>query len=202
MSRVLLTSFEPFDGAGTNPSQEVAARACELIEHSTRMITLPVSFARAPRELIAACEAHRPEVLLSVGLASGRRRPSFERLAVNLTDARIPDNDGAQPGAGEVIPGGPIAAWTTLPVKAAYARLQRAGIDSELSMTAGTFVCNAVFYHGLAWAQSAGAKAGFIHVPPASVPSITETSARAVHTLIDAAVAGVRDPGLPVGALE
>ena len=102
------------------------------------------------------------------GLAGGRKELSLERVAINVDDARIPDNAGRQPIDLPVVAGGPDAYFTTLPIKAIQAALRGAGIPSEVSQTAGTFVCNHVFY-GLMHAlrRQPGVRGGFIHVPPA-----------------------------------
>lgn len=209
-ARVLLTSFEPFDGAATNPSIPVAgevkrrltgapaAGAAIRVEHRT----LPVAFARATAALTAAINELQPDIVLSIGLASGRTRPSFERLAVNLMDARIPDNDGTQPADGEIVPGGPTALWTTLPVKAALIAADAAGIPAELSMTAGTYVCNAVFYQGAYAAQGGPLRAGFVHVPDCETEADIHASADAVEVLARTALRGTPDPVLALGEVS
>src|SRR5690606_29511492 len=111
-----------------------------------RAVELPCVFDAAPRALAAALAEHTPDVVVALGLASGRLGVTPERVAVNLGDARIPDNAGAQPRDAEVVPGGPVAYFSTLPVKAAVAAVHEAGLPASMSMSAGTYVCNATFY--------------------------------------------------------
>ena len=166
---LLLTGFEPFDGAAVNPSWELA-RALDgqaIGGARVRAVQLPCVFDTALPALQAALAAHRPRWVLALGLAGSRSAISVERVAINLIDARIPDNAGAQPVDVPVVAGGPPAYFTGLPAKALVARLQQAGHRAELSFSAGSFVCNQVFY-GLmhALAAQAGVAGGFIHVPP------------------------------------
>lgn len=196
MARILLTAFEPFDGADTNPSEAVAARVAEHVDGVTT-VTLPVSFERARHELAAVLHREQPDIALGLGLAGNRDVVSFERLAVNIADARIPDNDGVQHSGIELTPGDAIARWTNLPVKAAFAELDGAGV--ELSMSAGTYVCNAVFYDLMQWAETSGTKAGFVHVPPCESADQVEECASAVATLLRLTREGVVEAAVPVG---
>ncbi|MFV0373967.1 pyroglutamyl-peptidase I [Microbacterium sp.] len=164
---VLLTGFGPFAGDRTNPSGEAVQRvAAEWGDGPARLVTavLPVAFDAAATEMRQLIAAHRPDVVIAVGLAGGRSAIGIERIAVNLADARIPDNDGAQPIDAPSIPGAPAGAFATLPVKAIAAAVAAAGIPAEVSHTAGTFVCNHVFFTALHAAEDA-ARVGFVHVP-------------------------------------
>jgi pyroglutamyl-peptidase len=166
---VLLTGFEPFGGESENPSQQIA-RALDgsvIAGHRVVAATLPTEFARVAGALEALIVRHRPTLVLAVGQAGGRAEISLERVAINLIDARIPDNAGAQPVDEPVIPGAPNAYFSTLPLKAMLRALQAAKIPAVLSHTAGTFVCNHVFYalaHRLARGRRK-VRGGFIHVP-------------------------------------
>ena len=170
---VLVTGFEPFDGADVNPSGEVARRLGELGHPDCHLIgeVLPVSFAQAPGLLAAAIDAHHPDVVVMLGLAENRHAITPERVALNLADARIADNDGAQPTDAPLEPHGPAARFTLLPVKNIAAAIANAGIPAEVSLTAGSYVCNAVMYTALGIAEQtvgprgAPLQAGFIHVP-------------------------------------
>lgn len=184
MAKILLTAFEPFDGAQTNPSIDVVAALAPDLPGDVRTLTLPVSFDQAPQRLLAELNDWRPDVVVSVGLARSREKVSFERLAVNLADARIPDNDGHQPAGEELISGEPVGLWTLLPVEQAA----RGRDFVELSMTAGLYVCNSVFYHELVWAKKHGAKAGFVHIPPCDGPSEVSSCAAEIRRLITASV--------------
>ncbi len=168
---LLLTGFEPFGGDALNPSaQLIQALAAERIG-GLRVVAqvLPCTFAGAPLTLARAVAHHRPRLVLATGLAGGRSELSFERVAINLIDARIPDNAGAQPVDDPVVPGGPTAHFATLPVKAMVQAARAAGVPAGVSFSAGSFVCNQVFYalqHLLA-SEPAGAPlgGGFVHLP-------------------------------------
>lgn len=167
---VLVSGFEPFDGDRCNPSQAVAQALDGVVVEErlqVRGLVLPCAFGASLAQLTAAVDALRPAAVLALGLAGGRAEVSLERVAINLDDARIPDNHGARPVDRPVVPGGPAAWFSTLPVKAIQAALQAAGIPAAISHTAGTFVCNHVFY-GLmhhAARHHPGLRAGFIHLP-------------------------------------
>ncbi len=162
---ITVTGFEPFGGAETNMSREAVLR----LEDVRREI-LPVSFTRACAR-IREIAASRPDAVVCVGEAGGRSRISVERVALNLMDARIPDNDGVQPRDAEIAPGGPAAYMSGLPVRKILERLEQAGIPAELSCTAGTYVCNAVFYALMDEIRRTGSavRGGFIHVPAAGM---------------------------------
>lgn len=167
MNTVLLTGFDPFGGETVNPSWELAraldgARIADAQVHAVR---LPCEFGTALRVLDDALTRLQPVLVLGVGQAGGRCDLSLERVAINVDDARIPDNAGAQPIDEPVIAGAPAAYFTTLPIKAMVAGLQAAGLPASVSQTAGTFVCNHVFYglqHRLA---GTGVRSGFMHIP-------------------------------------
>lgn len=167
MLRVLLTGFEPFAGQSLNPSWEVA-RALHgkpLPGAQVFAVQLPCVFARALPALQQALAAHRPDIVLALGQAEGRCDFSIERVAINVIDARIPDNAGEQPVDEPVVSGGPAAYFSTLPIKAVSAGLCAAGFPASVSQTAGTFVCNQVFYalqHALV---GQGVHSGFMHLP-------------------------------------
>lgn len=167
--RILLTGFAPFDGADLNPSWE-AARALDgahIAGHGVVARELPVEFGVARDRLHQALRETRPALVLCSGLAPGRRVVSLERVAINLDDARIPDNGGRQPIDVPVVSGGPAAYFATLPLKAMLAALRAAGLPAEVSHSAGTFVCNHVFYglmHRLR--HRGGIRGGFVHLPP------------------------------------
>lgn len=166
---VLVTGFEPFDGAAHNPSGELARRLAELGHPDCRIVgeVLPVSFAHAPGMLAAAIDAHHPDIVVMLGLAENRHVITPERVALNLADARIADNDGAQPTDAPLEPHGPAARFALLPVTEIAHAISNAGIAAEVSLSAGSYVCNAVMYAALGIAEqrngadsSAGAVAG------------------------------------------
>ncbi|WP_217183565.1 pyroglutamyl-peptidase I [Streptomyces sp. AC495_CC817] len=166
MARILLTGFDPFDGALRNPSADAVASVAADYDgaHELMAATLPVSFAGAGallRELIAE---HAPHAVVATGLAGGRAQVAVERIGVNLMDARIPDNDGVQPVDEPSDADGPAALFSTLPVKRLVRLLDDAGIPAQLSLSAGSYVCNHVLYTALS-AVPSGVRAGFVHLP-------------------------------------
>lgn len=222
---VLVTGFEAFGGMGHNPSwdvaSEVAARAAagtltaqRSQRHPGQMqvqaLRLPVSYSRAGDTLSAAIDAAEyrpPDVVIALGLAAGTQTVRLERLGVNLRDARIRDNDDAQPRDEPVVPGGEGALFSTLRLKAAQQRIAAAGIPVGLSLSAGSFVCNDVLYtllHHLR-ARALAASAGFVHLPdvrdPAS-PVSPEQAVDAVDLLIDESLRDGPDVAQPGGALH
>lgn len=173
----LLTGFDAFGGAALNPSW-LAVQALDgqtLAGHTLVAARLPTTFAGALPELIRLLGLHRPALVVCVGQAGGRQALSLERIAINISDSTLADNAGAQPLDVPVVAGGPAAYFSTLPIKAMLHDLQQAGVAAEVSQTAGTFVCNHVFYglmHALARQRRANAapgqpraRGGFIHVP-------------------------------------
>lgn len=165
---ILLTGFEPFGNEARNPSWD-AVRLLDgetVAGHAVVARRLPVSFAGSLPVLQAAIDEIGPALVVCVGLAGGRAQLSLERVAINLDDARIADTDGACPIDVPVAADGPAAYFTTLPIKAMLAALRAAGYPAEVSQTAGTYVCNHVFYGALhALRHRPGVRAGFIHVP-------------------------------------
>jgi pyroglutamyl-peptidase len=167
MKTVLLTGFEPFDGAAINPAWE-AVRALSGWEGEgfrVEVRQLPCVFGGAAEALCAFVDEVRPDVAIAVGQAGGRPEISVERIAINVDDARIPDNAGGQPVDVPIVPDGPAAYFTTLPLKAMVAAMRARGLNAGVSQTAGTFVCNHVFYALMHHVRGQAIKAGFIHVP-------------------------------------
>lgn len=182
MTRVLVTGFEPFGGAAVNPSWQAA----ELVAAAppdgldVTAVQLPCVFGESIAALRRAVAEVKPELVVCLGQAGGRTGVTVERVAVNVDDARIPDNAGAQPIDEPVVADGPAAYFSTLPVKACVAAMRGAGVPAALSNTAGTFVCNHVAYglaHLLA-TELPGVRGGFAHVPwtPEQVVDGTEPS--------------------------
>lgn len=177
MTVVLLTGFEPFAGDQRNPSWDAVHRiAAEWTgpENVTARL-LPVEFGRAGDLLEAMIDTVRPDLVISTGLATGRARVSLERVAINVQDARIADNVGATPVDEPVIPGAPAAYFTGLPIKAALTGALVEGLPVAVSSTAGTFVCNDVFFRLQHRALRGEFRSGFVHVPAISGESGTRT---------------------------
>lgn len=168
MKTVLLTGFEPFGGEAINPSWEVAKALDGQIIGNAKVVAkcLPCVFGDSLERLADYIIDTQPDIVISLGQAGGRSDITPERVAINLDDARIPDNRGAQPLDRPIVEGGETAYFTTLPIKAIVEALRAAGIPASVSYTAGTFVCNHVFYGLQRLAISHGiAKSGFIHIP-------------------------------------
>lgn len=190
MTKVLLTGFEPFGGELLNPSLEALGRlsALDSVGVEVSGAVLPVVFGRAYEVLRAAIEQRRPAVVICLGEAGGRAEITPERVAINVDDARIADNDGARPIDVPIVAGGPAAYFSTLPIKAMVASLRAKGIPASVSQSAGTFVCNHVFYrlmHLLA-TEWPGVRGGFVHVPylPAQVTGKPGTPSLGLELLL------------------
>lgn len=166
--KVLLTGFDPFGGEKVNPSLEVVqAVPFSVQKHSVSWIEVPTEFRRAVDVVLKQVEKEKPDVVICVGQAGGRKEISLERVAINLSDARIPDNFGDQPLDQPIVPDGPTAYFTKLPVKAIREHLVRQSIPAVVSYSAGTYVCNCLMYgvlHAIdtKYPEMLG---GFIHVP-------------------------------------
>jgi pyroglutamyl-peptidase len=169
MKKILLTAFEPFDGQSLNPSLETARTMAgvEFPGVSLRVLELPVDRFRAVEIAIDWLRNIRPDILIMLGEAGARYRITPERVAINVDDFRIPDNAGNQPAGELIITDGPVGYFSTLPIRAMTDRLLKASIPAAISNSAGTYLCNRLFYavmHHIAIEQLP-AIAGFIHVP-------------------------------------
>ena len=167
MNNLLVTGFEPFGGEAINPSWELARALNGEAIAGARVVAvqLPCVFGEALTRLDEALARVKPSVVLAIGQAGGRCDLSLERVAINVDDARIPDNAGAQPIDEPVVPGGPAAYFSTLPIKAIVAGLREAGFPASVSQTAGTFVCNHLFYGLQHLVKERPVRSGFMHIP-------------------------------------
>jgi pyroglutamyl-peptidase len=210
---VLVTGFDPFAGEPTNPSWDVC-RMLPLTIAGLRVETLrvPCEFGRAVEVVGKGIDRLRPALVVCLGQAGGRSHMSVERVAINVDDARAPDNGGARPVDTPIEPGGPPAYFATLPIKAMAAAMRRAGVPTEVSNSAGTYVCNHLMYGVLHFIASRGldARAGFIHVPYAESQVIDKagiaamslaTMAKGVEAAIVAAATHARDIAVSEGAI-
>ena len=212
MRTVLITGFEPFDGEAVNPSWEVVSRLDNAIIGGCRVVArqLPCVFGEALIELNAAIDSLSPTLVLSVGQAGGRTDISVERVAINVDDARIPDNRGNQPVDTPIVASGPAAWFSSLPIKSIVSALRDAGVPASVSQTAGTFVCNHVMYgllHKLSGIPEA--KGGFIHIPylpqqaaahPGAPSMAAETVRQGLELAIATALQVENDIPIPGGA--
>ena len=169
MKRILVTGFGPFGGELVNPALE-AVKLLEgrvLAQHLLVTRELPVVRFEAITTLVRHIQEVDPVLVLAIGQAGGRIEITPERVAINVDDYRIPDNGGNQPVNDPVVAGGPVGYWSQLPVKAMVQALKDQGIPASVSSSAGTFVCNHLFYGLMHFLAGEGGKrrGGFIHVP-------------------------------------
>lgn len=167
--QIILTGFEPFGGSNLNPSERaaLALHGQEIAGAAISSLILPVDWQKGPQALLAALHERRPDAVVCLGEAPNRAVISVERIAINLLDFNIPDNSGAVVTDQPVIPDGPAGYFSTLPVRAMFEAIQGAGIPAELSLSAGSYLCNAILYHLLHYQAGQGqpAQGGFIHLP-------------------------------------
>ena len=166
--KILLTAFEPFGGEAINPAKEALALVSDEVA-GARIIKMevPVVFGKAIETVLQAMKKEKPDAVLCVGQAGGRAGMTPERVAINIDDARIPDNAGNQPVDSPIFPDGAPAYFSSLPVKAMVQMIRDAGVPASLSNTAGTYVCNHLMYGVLYHIDKSfpGMKGGFMHVP-------------------------------------
>ena len=166
--KALVTGFDAFGGEAVNPSSLAVGRLRKrvggIVVHTAE---LPTSYAHSANVLRAAIEKARPDIVLCVGQAGGRTELCLERVAINVQDARIRDNDGKQPIDRPVVKDGPAAHFATLPIKACVAEMRKEGLPAAVSNTAGTFVCNHIFYAlmDIAAGHPIPMRGGFLHIP-------------------------------------
>lgn len=189
--KVLVTGFVPFNKGEFNPAETAVTqmKAPPGVEVD-KIASMPVSFAEAANTVVRRFLETRPDAVVMVGLAGGREGISVERVALNLADATIPDNDGRQPEDETVDRSGPTAILSTAPVKQIVAALREEGISARVSLTAGTFVCNHVYYTLLRTVQlhMLPTRVVFIHVPYADHQRAAEHSPHMSMDLITRAV--------------
>ena len=167
MKKLLLTAFTPFDGERINPALEAVKLVKDRIGNLLIVkLEVPTVFGKSIDTVRKAIEREKPDFVLSIGQAGGRAEICPERVAINLDDARIPDNEGNQPIDEPIFPDGENAYFSTLPVKAMVEAIRKEGLPSSLSISAGTYVCNHLMYGILYYLDKRPViKAGFIHVP-------------------------------------
>jgi pyroglutamyl-peptidase len=199
MQHVLITGFEPFGGETINPSAAAARWLADesMAGASVECLVLPVARYRAVDLAIEALEQRRPDVMIMLGEAGGRTRVTPERVAINLDDYRIDDNAHNRPIDEPIVPGGPAAYFSRLPVRAMVERMRAAGAPAAISNTAGTFLCNHLSYgvlHHIA-VRRLPVRAGFIHVPylpEQAARKDTDTPSMELETMVRGLRAAVR----------
>jgi len=207
MKKVLVTGFDPFGGEKINPAYEAVKKIPDTIAGAEVIkIEVPTVFGASIDAVTKAIDEHKPDIVLCVGQAGGRFDMTPERIAINIDDARIPDNEGNQPLNVAIREDGEPAYFSTLPVKAMVEGIKAAGVPASLSNTAGTFVCNhlmyGVLYHLANTPGLEESVGGFMHVPylteqilaKPNMPSLSlEQMATAVEAAVEAAVTHAED---------
>lgn len=166
--KILVTGFDPFAGATINPAIAAVNQLPDEISGAQIIkLEVPTVFDRCAAVVRAAIVRGRPDVVLSIGQAGGRAALTPERVAINLNDGRVPDNAGQQPVDQPIQPTGAAAYFTQLPVKAMVRAIRAAGLPSQVSTTAGTYVCNHLMYQVQYLRATAfpTLRAGFLHIP-------------------------------------
>ncbi len=184
---ILLAAFDPFGGEPVNPALEAVKQVRNSIEGYTVLkVEIPTVFHRSLEVLKGKIRETNPDIIIAVGQAGGRPHISVERAGINIDDAGIPDNQGNQPVDEKIVPGGPEAYFSNLPIKAMTESIRRAGIPAAVSNTAGTFVCNHILYGLMHYIhrENPGARGGFIHVPYIP-PQVTDRPGQPSMALTD-----------------
>ena len=191
--KIIVTGFDPFGGETINPSIECVKALPEIEGVELIRLELPTVFKESAKRLNEVINDVKPDAVLSVGQAGGRAGITMERIAINVDDARIPDNISQQPIDEAIQLDGEAAYFSTLPIKRIVKAIREAGISAEVSNSAGTFVCNHIMYQALFAATKADKpfKAGFMHIPfipeqTADKPSLPlEESTKALQIAIE-----------------
>lgn len=191
---ILITGFEPFGTVADNPSQRIVERIAAQANRAIIAQTLPVDYATAGDKLIGLIDQHTPDAVLLLGVAESRTSISLERIAVNINDARIPDNAGNQVKGEKIHHAGPVGYWSTLPLETFYATISDMNIPISYSNHAGAYLCNHVFYrarHHLTATHRADVPCGFVHVPSVDAVAL-EAQINAIQACANILLAEVR----------
>ena len=162
MTTILLTGFEPFGTATSNPSGEIVK---QISGDNIVTAILPVAYAQSAERLLSLIDQHNPDVVICLGQAEGRTQITPEKVAINLDDARLADNEGVLRNDVKIIEHGPDAYFSTLPVKDMVEAVKTQGIPAAVSLSAGAFLCNHVFYVAQNKFAGSNVRSGFVHVP-------------------------------------
>ena len=204
--KIIVTGFDPFGGETINPSIECVKALPEIEGVELIRLELPTVFKESAKRLNEVINDVKPDAVLSVGQAGGRAGITMERIAINVDDARIPDNISQQPIDEEIQVEGEAAYFSTLPIKRIVKAIREAGISAEVSNSAGTFVCNHIMYQALFAATKADKpfKAGFMHIPfipeqTTDKPSLPlEESTKALQIAIETILDYINDEDIKV----
>lgn len=166
--KVVVTGFDPFGGEAINPAFEAVKKLpAEIAGAEIIKVEVPTVFGTSGEKVAEAIETHQPDMVICVGQAGGRQTVTVEKVAINLAEARIPDNAGQQPSDVLLVEDGATAYFTNLPIKAMVKNCHDHQLPAAISYTAGTFVCNDIMYHLLHLINTKypTIRGGFIHVP-------------------------------------
>lgn len=210
--KILVTGFDPFGGETVNPAYEAVKMLPEQIAGAEIIkLEIPTVFSKSSVAVEEGIQKYNPDIVINVGQAGGRSHVTIEQVAINLADARIPDNAGEQPLNEALQPDGDTAYFATVPIRAMVKHVQEHGLPCSISYTAGTYVCNCVMYNVLYMTQKKypNIKAGFIHVPfatsqligkPATTPGMSlDEIEKSLEYAIEAVVLGVEEEGIVTG---
>ena len=210
--KILVTGFDPFGGETVNPAYEAVKMLPEQIAGAEIIkLEIPTVFSKSSVAVEEGIQKYNPDIVINVGQAGGRSHITIEQVAINLADARIPDNAGEQPLNEALQPDGDTAYFATVPIRAMVKHVQEHGLPCSISYTAGTYVCNCVMYNVLYMIQKKypNIKAGFIHVPfatsqligkPATTPGMSlDEIEKSLEYAIEAVVLGVEEEGIVTG---
>lgn len=210
--KILVTGFDPFGGETVNPAYEAVKMLPEQIAGAEIIkLEIPTVFSKSSVAVEEGIQKYNPDIVINVGQAGGRSHITIEQVAINLADARIPDNAGEQPLNEALQPDGDTAYFATVPIRAMVKHVQEHGLPCSISYTAGTYVCNCVMYNVLYMTQKKypNIKAGFIHVPfatsqligkPATTPGMSlDEIEKSLEYAIEAVVLGVEEKGIVTG---
>ena len=165
--RVLISGFEPFGGSNLNSSQLVVEAISKESFSGLDLFTviLPVEFGKAADVLLSKVKEIDPEIIIAFGQAEGRKALTPEKIAINLDSARIPDNAGELRVNKVIIEKGADGYFSTLPIEKMVEAVKECGLESEVSLSAGAFLCNHIFYHLQHKFLESRVKSGFVHLP-------------------------------------
>ncbi len=207
--KILLTAFDPFGGEPVNPAQEAVEAVSDCVAGARVVkVIVPTVFGKSVDTVYEAMKRERPDVTFCIGQAGGRVGMTPERVAINLDDARIKDNEGQQPKDSRIFPDGATAYFSSLPTKAMVEKIKAAGVPASVSYTAGTFVCNHLMYGVLYHIakEFPGMRGGFMHVPflheqVLAKPNTPSLSKEDIVKGIEAAIAAIVESDENISAL-
>lgn len=197
--KILITGFDPFGGESINPALEAVKMLPDtILDSKVIKLEIPTVFRKSLDVIEKSIKEHDPDVVISIGQASGRFAIMPERVAINIDDARIPDNEKNQPIDEIIFEDGESAYFSNLPIKAMVEEMKNDCIPAAVSNTAGTFVCNHVMYGVLHLIKTKykNIRGGFIHVPciPAQVinkPGIPSMSTEDISKGLEASIRAI-----------